>query len=82
MVMIVKPVPIRLRVIMYSIQSGSIKAVGYNKDSQQMLVAYRNCSVLYMKIPGKVFKAMMIAVSIASFFSKNIRNKYACVRLT
>lgn len=67
---------------MYPLQSGSIKAIGYNKNSQQMLVVFSACAVLYMKIPPKVFKALMGATPVASYFCKNVRNKYACVRLT
>lgn len=78
----VKLEPIKLMVVMYPLQSGNIKAVGYSGKSQQLLVVYGVCAVLYMKVPVKVFKAMMGATSPASYFSRNIRNKYVCVRIT
>ena len=67
---------------MKTVKSSNIAAVGYSEDKKELRVEFANTGVYqYRDIPKEVFDQMLVAQSVGSFFSKNIRNQFKCVKL-
>lgn len=62
--------------------SSNIAAVGYNQEHKALRVEFSNSGVYqYQGVPVDVYEAMLASSSIGSYFSKNIRNQFKCVKL-
>lgn len=67
---------------MKDVESSNIRSMGYNSEVKQLRVVFTNGGIFqYKEIPKEVYEEMMASKSIGSFFSKNIRNNYVCVKL-
>lgn len=71
-----------MNIKMQDVESSNIKQIGYDRKSQQMRIQFTNGGLFqYKEVPTEVFDEMMAAKSVGSYFSKNIRNVYSCVKL-
>ena len=68
---------------MKEVESSNIHSIGYNKDFEQLRIIFTNGGLYqYKGIKPEVYEEMMKSESVGSYFSKNIRNKCECVKLT
>jgi hypothetical protein len=71
-----------LDIKMQDVESSNIRQLGYDKKTKQLRVQFTNGGLFqYKEIPIEVNDELMSAKSIGSYFSKNIRNAYSCVKL-
>lgn len=67
---------------MHPVESSSIRGVGYDEDSQRMVVEFHTGKkYVYTDVPPEVYETLMGAKSIGLFFGLNIRGKYATEKL-
>lgn len=71
-----------MNITMQDVESSNIRQVGYNRKAKQMRIQFTNGGLFqYKEVPNEVFDEMMASKSVGSYFSKNIRNIYSCVKL-
>lgn len=64
------------------VNSSNIESVGYNEESQSLMVKFRSgSSYAYDGIPQSVYDAFMASDSKGRFFSAYIRGKYPTTQL-
>jgi hypothetical protein len=69
-------------ITMQDVKSSNVKQIGYDKNSKQLRVQFTNGGLFqYKEVPNEVNDELINAKSIGSYFSKNIRNVYSCVKL-
>jgi len=72
----------KISISMSDIKSSNIKCMGYSEKTQQLRVHFTNGGLFqYKDVPVDVYNEMMKADSIGSYFSKNIRTTFTCVKL-
>lgn len=58
-------------------QSRHIAGIGYDPETQDLVVAfYTGSRYVYRGVPGDVYAALMEAPSAGNYHAMNIRNKY------
>ena len=67
---------------LHHVKSSTIKGIGYDADSQRMVVQFNNgAKYRYTEVPPEVHEALMGAKSIGLFFGLNIRGKYGTEKI-
>jgi hypothetical protein len=67
---------------LYPVASVNIKAIGYDPDSQRMVVQFHSGKkYAYADVPQEVHEAFLGAKSMGIFFVREIRGKYAAEKL-
>jgi len=62
--------------------SSVIKALAWDSEDQTLVINFLTNSVwAYFNVPKNVFKNLLKADSLGSFFNKNIRNTYSSLRI-
>jgi hypothetical protein len=65
------------------VASSNIKSVGYDPRRQRLEVEFVGGKVYeYEGVPLEQYQALMDAGSVGGYFSSNIKNDYACNRVT
>jgi hypothetical protein len=69
-------------ILMLPIDSSNIKYAGYNKEFKQLRIQFTNGGIFqYKDIPDDIYNELKNAESYGSYFSKNIRNVFKCVKI-
>lgn len=64
------------------IDSRLIRSVGYEPETETLEVEFKNSGLYrYMNVPQTEYDAMMEAESQGSYFLKQVRDAYTCLRL-
>ena len=72
----------KLDITMNSVTSSNIREMGYHEESRQLRVLFTNGGLFqYKDVPPEVVSEMMKSDSVGSYFSKNIRTTFTCVKL-
>lgn len=72
----------KMQFMMVPIEAANIRLMGYDRESQQLRVQFTNGGLFqYKNISEKLFNDMVKSPIIGSYFSRNIRNIYKCVKL-
>jgi hypothetical protein len=59
---------------MQAVESSNISAIGYDQDTDELFIEFKNGNVyVYKEVPFEMYTAMMDADSKGSFFYKHIR---------
>ena len=62
---------------MIPVASSLLKAVGFDDEKEELHVEFqKGGTYLYQGVPRPVYDAMLNAVSVGSFFLRNIKNQY------
>lgn len=64
-----------------SIRSSNIASVGYDSVSETLEIEFDNGVYQYSGVPKGVHSGLMSASSAGRYFHKNIKDKYACVKV-
>ena len=65
------------------VESSLIASVGYDKEKKELTVTFKKGGTfLYKTVPYAVYTAMMEAVSIGSFFMRNLKGQYEYVKVS
>jgi hypothetical protein len=65
-----------------AVESTTLSTVTYDNDHEVLAVEFRDRSVYqYFEVPAEVHGAFMTAPSKGSYFNRNIRGRFAYVRL-
>ena len=64
-----------------SIQSNNIVSVGYDSETEILEIEFNNGAYQYSGVPKVVHSGLMSASSAGSYFHRNIKDKYACVKV-
>lgn len=69
--------------IMRSVKSSNIAAIGYDAETQTMLVTFKGSGATYAydSVPADVHEKLMAADSVGKHFSTHIRAKYSSARV-
>lgn len=68
---------------MTEVKSSLIAAVGYDNEKKELTVEFKKGGTYgYKPIPYAVYTAMLEAVSVGSFFLRNIKGQYPYVKVT
>jgi len=69
------------RPIMVEVSSTNIKAIGYDSDTNEMYVEFRNGSMYkYIDVPEEVYVRLINAHSIGSVF-QSIKNQFHSIKI-
>jgi hypothetical protein len=64
------------------VKSSNIRAIGYDKSTEILEVEFHTSGVYqYFEVPEDIYKKLLSSSSIGSFFQKNIREKYRCLKI-
>ncbi len=67
---------------MGSVKSSNIKTIGYNQEHKLVRVEFNNGGIYdYKEVPQEIFEEFKKSESVGSYFSKNIRNNYKCLKV-
>ena len=63
---------------MTRVDSSLISEIGYNVGKEELRVRFKKggAEYVYLKVPPPVFTAMQEAVSLGSFFLRNVKGQY------
>ena len=64
-----------------SIRSSNLVSVGYDSVSETLEIEFDNGVYKYSGVPEMVYKGLMSASSAGGYFHRNIKDKYACIKL-
>lgn len=64
-----------------SIRSSNIVSVGYDNVSETLEIEFENGVYQYSGVPKAAHSGLMGASSAGRYFYKNIKDKYACVKV-
>jgi hypothetical protein len=64
-----------------SIRSSNIVSVGYDSVSEILEIEFDNGVYQYSGIPKAVHSGLISASSAGRYFHRNIKDKYACVKV-
>ena len=67
--------------IMKSVRSGTMKAIGYDEETQTLIVEFYSGIYVYDTVPADVHRKLMASDSKGKFFASHIRNKYDTLKL-
>lgn len=74
------PMPERVRVRMDNVESRSIRRVGYNPETQQLVIQFYDSlpglRTVYTPVPNEVYEGLMSADSMGRYLEENIRYNY------
>ena len=65
-----------------SIRSSNIVSVGYDSVSETLEIEFDNGVYQYSGVPDAVYSGLMSVSSAGRYFHINIKDKYACVKVT
>ena len=67
---------------MILVESSNIESVGYDSQTEQLFIRFRQSGGLYVYfgVPSAIFKELMQAPSKGSYLNRVIRNSYAFKR--
>ena len=66
-----------MSLILSSVKSSNVKAVGYSKNTGILGVQYPDDSLyLYANVPETIFDELQAATSVGSFLAKNVKDKF------
>jgi len=72
--------PDRVRVRMENVESRSIRRVGYNPETRQLVIQFYDSlpglRTVYSPVPRDVYEGLMAADSMGRFLEENIRYSY------
>lgn len=62
---------------MHSVESSQISHIGFDDENNKLYVTFiNNKTYEYSDVPYSVWKEFKESISVGSYFSKNIKNKY------
>ncbi len=64
-----------------SIRSSNIVSVGYDSVSETLEIEFENGVYQYSGVSEAVHSGLMSASSVGRYFHRNIKDKYACVKV-
>ena len=64
-----------------SVRSSNIVSVGYDSVSETLEIEFDNGVYQYSGVPDVVHRGLMSASSPGRYFHRNIKDKYACVKV-
>ncbi len=64
-----------------SVRSSNIVSVGYDSVSETLEIEFDNGVYQYSGVPKAVHSGLMSTSSAGRYFHKNIKDKYACVKV-
>ena len=68
--------------IRQSVSSSNLRSVGYDANELVLEIEFRESGIYqYFSVPEPVFKGLITADSIGSFFNKNIKEKYRFIKV-
>lgn len=71
-----------MEIEMKEVKSSNIKSIGYSRKHKQFRINFINGGLFqYKDVPEETFNELSKAESVGSFFSKNIRNNFKCIKL-
>jgi hypothetical protein len=63
---------------MIEVKSSLITAIGYNEDQKELTVEFKKGGTYtYKSVPYAIYTAMQEAVSVGSFFLRNVKGQYS-----
>ena len=66
-----------------AVESHDIAVVGYARETRELEITFRRGGVYhYQNVPESVYRELMAAPSVGSYFSQNIKDKYPCRKAT
>jgi hypothetical protein len=72
----------KIDIKMNEVESNNIREMGYHEESRQLRVLFTNGGLFqYKEVPPDVVSEMMKSDSVGSYFSKNVRTTFTCVKL-
>lgn len=64
-----------------SVESSNIQKVGYDSDKLELYVTFHSGKTyIYKRVKIEVYKAMIAAESVGSYFIANVKTKYVFVQ--
>ena len=67
--------------IRQSVSSSNFRSVGYDADQLILEIEFHDSGIYqYFSVPERVFKGLMSAKSIGSYFHKDIKDKYRYIK--
>ena len=64
-----------------SVNSSNLRSVGYDSDQLTLEIEFHESGIYqYFGVPDRVFKCLISAQSIGSFFNKEIKDKYQYIK--
>jgi hypothetical protein len=67
---------------MTEVKSSLISSIGYDEDQKELTVEFKKGGTYgYRPVPHAVFTAMQEAKSVGSFFLRNIKGQYPCIKV-
>lgn len=67
---------------MQKVSSSNLSAVGYNEDSKELYVEFKNGNTYkYRDVPKQTYADLLSAESIGSKFNKSVRTVYSCIQV-
>jgi hypothetical protein len=64
------------------VRSTSLRSVGYDAEHGLLEIEFRSGNVYqYSGVPEETYSGLMTAPFIGSFFHKNIKDRYPCLRI-
>ncbi len=64
------------------VSSSNIAAIGYEEGSMTLTVQFLSGTLYqYFDVPSQVHQELMVAGSVGTYFSQNIRNNYRYTKL-
>jgi len=64
-----------------SIRSSNIVSVGYDIVSETLEIEFDNGVYQYSGVPEVIYNGLISASSAGRYFHRNIKNRYACVKV-
>lgn len=64
------------------VKSSNIEAVGYDGSEQRLTIEFKDgAQYCYEKVPEKTFNELHKAESVGTYFYKNIKTNFECVKI-
>ena len=74
--------PVVSRIKREPVESSALNAVGYSKKFHLLEIEFHDGLIYrYEEVPGQVYRKLITAESKATYYNKNIRGRYHCLRV-